>query len=69
MVDQDTSTPTVSRAIPHPLPLYDVHGYSDASSKIGIASPSATDGEHGVSYPVAVLDGQRDIGWAEACRM
>ena len=29
--------PNVSRAIPQPLPLYDIHGYSDTSSEIGIA--------------------------------
>jgi hypothetical protein len=59
--------PTVSRAIPHPLPLYDVHGYSDASSKIGIAITICNRWRAWRLVPGwQSLDGQRDIGWAEA---
>ncbi|KIM86982.1 hypothetical protein PILCRDRAFT_64260, partial [Piloderma croceum F 1598] len=54
-------------AIPHPLPLYDVHGYSDASSKIGIAITIRNRWRAWCLVPGwQSLDGQRDIGWAEA---
>jgi hypothetical protein len=59
--------PSITRAIPHPLPLYDVHGYSDASSEIGIAITIRDRWRAWRLVPGwQSLDGQRDIGWAEA---
>jgi hypothetical protein len=59
--------PSISRPIPHPLSLYDVEAYSDASSEIGIA---IVIGEHWRAWRLVpgwkTLDGHRDIGWAEA---
>lgn len=59
--------PTVSRSIPYPLPLYDVHGYSDASSGIGIAITIRDRWRAWRLVPGwQSLNGRWDIGWAEA---
>jgi hypothetical protein len=59
--------PRISRAIPYPVPLYDTQAFSDASSEIGIA---ITVGDRWRAWRLIpgwqTLNGQRNIGWAEA---
>ena len=58
---------TLCRLIPRPITLTDVHPYSDASSGIGIA---ITIGSHWQGWRLipgwTTVNGDRDIGWAEA---
>ena len=57
----------LSRPIPSPLPISDMHAFSDASSGVGIA---IVIGERWRAWRLIPgwqsLDGFRDIGWAEA---
>jgi hypothetical protein len=59
--------PIITRSIPYPVSLYDAQAFSDASSGFGIA---ITIGNRWRAWRLIpgwqTLDGQRDIGWAEA---
>ena len=59
--------PILSTTIPQPVSLYDTDAFSDASSEFGIA---ITIGDKWRAWRLIpgwkTLDGQRDIGWAEA---
>lgn len=57
----------ISCRIPAPVTLFDPEAYSDASSGVGIAIIIGEQWRAWKLYPGwTTLDGQRDIGWAEA---
>lgn len=61
------SLPFVGRSIPHPVRLVDARAFSDASSTVGVGI--VIDGHWRAWYlrpGWQTLDGERDIGWAEA---
>jgi hypothetical protein len=57
----------VGRDIPRPLSLHDLQAFSDASSGVGIGIVIGKRWRAWRLHPGwSTLDGQKDIGWAEA---
>jgi hypothetical protein len=65
--EERLSKPFVGRPIPQPPSLIDLHAFSDASTSVGIATVINGHWRAWTLRPGwRTLNGQRDIGWAEA---